>query len=141
MAGETTPFRGGAGRAGLFGNLLALASALAGFFESRAALFAKESRTALIQLLVIAACLIEAIMFFAFGYIFLVAGAVVGIAQVARVSWFGIALAAAGVHFFFGLILLLIAQAKMKRPLFRAMIEELKKDREWLDNLDETTRN
>ena len=141
MAGETTRSRNPAGHAGLLNNLLALGSALAGFFETRATLFSRESKAALIQLVVIAACVIEAIMFFAFGYIFLIAAAVFGIAAVAHVSWISIALVAAGAHFVFALILLLIAQAKMRRPLFRATIEELKKDREWLENLDETTPN
>jgi uncharacterized membrane protein YqjE len=141
MAGETTRSRNPAGHAGLLNNLLALGGALAGFFETRATLFAKESKTALVQLLVIAACVIEGVMFFAFGYVFLVAAAVFGIARVAHVSWILIALGAAAVHFLFALILLLIAQMKMKRPLFRATIEELKKDREWLETLDETTPN
>jgi uncharacterized membrane protein YqjE len=139
MAGETTGSRNRAGHAGLLNNLLALASALTSFFESRAALFAKESKTALVQLLVVAACVIAAVMFFAFGYVFVIAGVVFGIARVAQVSWISIALVAAAVHFLLAMILLLIAQAKMKRPLFRATIEELKKDREWLGNLDETT--
>ncbi|HEV2045283.1 MAG TPA: phage holin family protein [Chthoniobacterales bacterium] len=141
MAGETTRSRDPAGHAGLLNNLFALGSALAAFFESRAALFSRESKTALVQLVVIAACVIEAVMFFAFGYIFLVAAAVFGIATVTHVSWILIALVAAAVHFVFALILLLIAQLKMRRPLFRATIEELKKDREWLENLDETTPN
>jgi len=139
MADETMGSRGGAGHAGLLNNLIALGSALAGFFESRATLFTRESKTALIQLVVIAACVIEAVMFFAFGYVFLIAAAVFGIATVTHVSWILIALGAAAVHFLFALILLLIAQLKMRRPLFRATIEELKKDRQWLENLDETT--
>jgi uncharacterized membrane protein YqjE len=141
MAGETTRSRNPAGHAGLLNNLIGLGSALAGFFETRARLLAKESKTALVQLLVIAACVIEAVMFFAFGYVFLVGAAVFGIAKVTHVSWISIALVAAAVHFLFALLLLLIAQTKMKKPLFRATIEELKRDREWLETLDETTPN
>jgi uncharacterized membrane protein YqjE len=139
MAGDTMRSRVPAGHAGLLNNLLELAGALFGFFESRAELFAKESKTALIRLLLITLCLVAAVMLFSFGYVFLIAGAIVGIARLAQISWVGIALAAAGLHIVVGLFLIVIAQAKMKKPLFRATIEELKKDREWLSNLDETT--
>ena len=61
MISETTRSRNPAGHAGLLANLLALASALAEFFESRFVLLAQESKTALVQLLVLAACLILAL--------------------------------------------------------------------------------
>ena len=138
MADQASRSRNPAGHAGLLDNLIALVGALAVFFESRAALFAKESRTAMIRVLAILICMIEALMFFACGYVFLIAAAVVGIAQATKTSWAVIALAAAGVHFVFAMVLLLIVQAKMKRPLFRATVEEIKKDCEWLENLDQT---
>jgi uncharacterized membrane protein YqjE len=140
MADETTRSRNPAGHAGLLANLLALASALAGFFESRLALFSKESKAALVQGLVLAACLIAAVMLFAIGYVFLIASIVAGIARAAQVSWIWIALAAASVHFLIALVLLLVARSRMTKPLFRATECELKKDREWLKNLDTTSR-
>ena len=97
MTGETSRSRYPAGRGGLFTNLLALANALAIFIESRLALFAKESKSALTQLLMLAACLIAALLLFALGYIFLVATAIVGIARVAQISWEWTALGAAAV--------------------------------------------
>ena len=141
MAGETMRSRNLAGHAGLVNNLFALAGALTGFFESRASLFTKESKTALIRLVVIAACLIEAVMFFSFGYIFLIGAAIFGIASAAQVSWVLVAILAAALHFLFAVTLILIAQVKMRKPLFRVTIEELRKDREWLENLNETTPN
>jgi uncharacterized membrane protein YqjE len=116
--------------------LVALASALADFFESRAALLATESKAALVQFLVAAICLVAATLFFAFGYIFLLATAVVAIAHMANVSWLWVALGAAGLHFVVALILLLIAGTGIKRPIFRGTMEELKKDREWLKDLE-----
>ena len=121
---------------GFIGSLVALASALAEFFESRAALFATESKAALFQFVLIAVCLVAALLFFAFGYVFLLATAVVAIAHLANVSWLWIALAAAGLHILIALILLLIAWSGIKRPVFRATAAELKKDREWLKNLE-----
>ena len=140
MADEATHYRNPAGHAGLLDNLLALASALAGFFESRFALFSKESKAALLQMLGLAACLIAAIMLVATGYVFLIVSAVAGLARLAQVSWLWVALAAAGMHFLIALVLLLVARSRMMKPLFRVTASELRKDREWLKNLETTTR-
>ena|SRR5436853_1129567 len=136
MADEIAPSRSRPRQTGLIGSLVALASALADFFESRAALLATESRTALVQFLVAAVCLLAAVFFFGFGYIFLLASAVVGIAHMTDVSWVWIALAAAGVHFVIALVFLVVAGTGIKRPLFSGTRAELKKDREWLKNLE-----
>ena len=136
MAGETSPSSSRPRQTGLIGSLVALASALADFFESRATLLATESRTALVQFLVAAVCLVAAVLFFVFGYIFLLATVVVAIAHMANVSWLWVALAAAGLHFVIALILLLVAGTGIKRPIFRGTLTELKKDREWLKNLE-----
>jgi len=140
MADEATRSRNPAGHAGLLDNLLALASALAVFFESRFALLARDSKAALVQMFGLAACLLAAVLLFTFGYIFLIASAVVGLAHLAQVSWLWTGLAAAGVHFVIALLFLLVARGRMTKPLFRATASELKKDREWLKNLDTTSR-
>ena len=140
MAGETTRFRNPAGRAGLLSNLLAFVNALAGFLESRIALLAKESKTALAQLLALVACFVAALVFFVFGYVFLVASAILAVAQMTQMSWVSIALAAGGVHFLLALVCVLIARTKMIKPPFREFSSELKKDREWLRTLDDTSR-
>jgi len=140
MADEATRSRNPAGHAGLLDNLLALASALAGFFESRFALFSRESKAALVQMLGLAACLIAAVMLVAIGYIFLIVSAVAGLAHLAQVSWLWVTMAAAGMHFLIALVLLLVARSRMTKPLFRAPASELKKDREWLRNLETTSR-
>jgi uncharacterized membrane protein YqjE len=141
MISEATRSRNPAGHAGLLENLLALASALAEFFESRLALVAQESKGALVQLLVLAGCLILALVLFVFGYIFLIASAIVGVAHLAGISWVWTALAAAGLHFVVALVLLLVAWSRMTKPLFRATSAELKKDREWLRTLDTTNQS
>ena len=127
---------------GFIGSLVALASALAEFFESRAALFATESKAALVQFVLVAVCRVAALLFFAFGYVFLLATAVVAIAHLANVSWLWTALAAASLHILIALVFLLLAWSATRRPLFRATAAELKKDREWLKNLETNqTRN
>src|SRR5438067_10535691 len=136
MAGENSPSRSRMRQTGFIGSLVALASALAEFFESRAALFATESKAALVQLVLVAVCLVVALLFFAFGYVFLLATAVVAVAHLANVSWLWTALAAAGLHFVIALVFMLAAGTGIKRPLFRSTRAELQKDREWLKNLE-----
>lgn len=140
MISETKRSRSPAGHSGLLENLVALASALADFFESRFVLLAQESRVALVQLLVLAICLVVAAILVAVGYIFLVITAIVGLAHLAGISWLWITLAAAGVHFVIALVLLLVARTRITKPLFPVTASELKKDREWLKNLDETSQ-
>jgi len=134
-----TRFRNPAGRAGFFGHLLALIDALVCFFESRFALFSKESKAALARVLALLLLVVIALLFLAFGYIFLIAGAVITVATMVQVSWIWIALIAAGVHILLALICLLIARAIIRKPAFQETAAELKRDREWLRNLDETT--
>jgi uncharacterized membrane protein YqjE len=138
MMSESTRSRNPAGHAGLLENLLALLNALAEFFESRFALLAEESKGAAVQLLILVGSVIFALLLCALGYVFLITGAVVGLAHLIGISWPWIALAAAVVHFIVAMILLLVARSRITKPLFRATLTELKKDREWLKNLDAT---
>jgi len=141
MISESPRSRNPAGHAGLLENLLALVSALVEFFESRFALLAQESKVAAVQLLILVGCLIFALLLCALGYVFLITGVVVGLAHLAGISWPWIALAAAAVHFIIALILLLVARSRITKPLFRTTLAELKKDREWLKNLDATNQS
>ena len=141
MISESPRSRNPAGHAGLLENLLALINALAAFFESRFALLAEESKSAAVQLLILAGCLIFALLLSALGYVFLITGAVVGLAHLAGISWPWIALAVAALHFIIALILLVIARSRITKPFFRVTLAELRKDREWLKNLDTTNQS
>jgi uncharacterized membrane protein YqjE len=141
MAGETMRFRNPAGHAGLLHNLLALLNSLAGFLESRLALVATESKTALVHVLVLVGCLAGAAFLAVFGYIFLVASAIAGLAHAFHVSWVKITLAGAGLHFVLAFVCLLIARSRMKKSMFEMTSVELKKDREWLKNLDKKSHS
>jgi uncharacterized membrane protein YqjE len=140
MISETTRSRNPAGHAGLPETVLALASALTEFFEGRFALFAQESKAALVQLLLLSACLILGLVLCVLGYVFLIISAVVGLAHLGGISWVWTALAAAGAHFVVALILLLVARSRMTKPLFSATLSELKEDRQWLKNLNATNQ-
>ena len=141
MISESPRSRNPAGHAGLLENVLALVSALVEFFESRFALFAQESKTAAVHLLILAGCLIFALLLCAMGYVFLITGVVVGLAHLLGISWAWIALVAAVLHFIIASVLVLIARNRMTKPVFRTTLTELKKDREWLKNLDVTNQS
>src|ERR1044071_9044861 len=123
MISESSRSRNPAGHAGLLQNLLALVSALAEFFESRFALLAEESKAAALQVLILAGCLIFALLLCAIGYIFLITGLVAGLAHLVGISWPWIAFAAAALHFIVALVLVLIARSRMTKPFFRATLE------------------
>ena len=141
MISESSRSRNPAGHAGLLQNLFALVNALAEFFESRFALLAEESKAAAVQLLILAGCIVFALLLCALGYVFLITGMVVGLAHLAGISWPWIALAAAALHFIIALVLLLIAWSRITKPFFRATLAELRKDREWLKTLDATNQS
>src|SRR5256884_9763196 len=141
MMSASTRSRNPAGHAGLLENLLALLNALAGFFESRFALLAEESKGAAVQLLILVGCVIFALLLCALGYVFLITGAVVGLAHLIGISWPWVALAAAALHFIIALMLVLIARSRITKPFFRATLAELRKDREWLKNLQATNQS
>src|SRR5947199_10454342 len=94
MISESPRSRNPAGHAGLLENLLALVTALAEFFETRFALFAQESKTAAVPLLILAGCLILALLLCALASVFLIPGEVVGLAHLLGISGAWIALAA-----------------------------------------------
>ncbi|MFL6514521.1 MAG: phage holin family protein [Chthoniobacterales bacterium] len=136
MAGETMRFRNPAGHAGLLHNLVALLNSLVGFLESRIALFAKESKTALVHVIILVGCLAAAAILGLFGYVFLVASAVFGLAHALQVSWVKISLGAALLHFILAFVCVMIPKGRMHKSMFEMTTSELKKDREWLKNQD-----
>jgi uncharacterized membrane protein YqjE len=141
MAGETMRFRNPAGHAGLLHNLVSLLNSLVGFLESRLALFAAESKTALVHVLILVGCLAGAAFMVLFGYLFLVASAIAGLANVFHVSWVKISLLAAGVHFVLAFACVMYARSRMHKSMFEMTGAELKKDREWLKNQDKANRS
>jgi uncharacterized membrane protein YqjE len=140
MAFQTHRARDPAGHGGLIGTLLALATDFAALAESRLSLFVRESKSALVQMIALGACLIAALIFVSLGYIFLLVSAIFGVASVAEISWIWIALIVAALHFLLALVALIIARAKMIKAPYPELSSELRKDREWLKNLDVSSR-
>lgn len=138
MARETARSRNPAGHSGLIDSAVGLVSAGFGYLEARAALFAAESRAVLLKFTVIIALAVAALVALSFGYIFVVASLIVGVAHHTGVSWTWIALGAGVLHLLVAAICLLVAGAKLRGRLFPETREELKKDQEWLKTLHET---
>lgn len=139
MSSENATSRNPAGHSGLLDNALALLSAIAEFFESRFALAAQESKAAGLQILILIGCVIAASALCVMGYVFLIVSAVVGIAHLLGTSWIVVALVVALLHFIIAGVLLLVARSRITKPMFRETAEELKKDREWLKTLNQST--
>ena len=139
MTSESPPSHNPAGHVGLFENALALLTAAADFFESRLALAAKESKSAALQIVILIASVLFAAVLCVMGYVFLSVSAIAGLAHLAGTSWPWIALIVGLVHFIIALALLLIARSRMTKPMFTETVDELKKDREWLRNLNQST--
>ena len=139
MSSESSPSRNPAGHYGLLDNALGLLSAIAEFFESRFALAAQESKAAGLQILILVVCVIAALALCVMGYVFLIVSAVVGLAHLLGISWPVVALVVALAHFIIAGVLLLVARSRITKPMFRDTVEELKKDREWLKTLNQST--
>jgi len=141
MAGETMRFRNPAGHAGLVNNLVSLANSLVAFFETRLSLFARESKGALVHLLLLAGAVVGALILVAAGYVFLIVSAIFAIAHAAGVSWVWIALGAAVLHFILAAGCGVFAAGQLKKPMFQVSVAELKRDREWLKSVDKTNES
>jgi uncharacterized membrane protein YqjE len=139
MSSGSPSSRNPAGHSGLLDNALALISAIVSFLESRFVLLALESKSAAVQLLILAGCVIVALALCLMGYVFLIVSAVVGLAHLLGTSWPVVALVVALVHFIIAGVLLLVARSRITKPMFRDTVDELKKDREWLKTLDQST--
>ena len=139
MSSESPLSRNPAGHSGLLDNALGLLSAIVEFFEIRFALAGQESKAAALQIAILVGCVIAALALCVMGYVFLIVSAVVGIAHLLGTSWPVVALVVALVHFIIAGVLLLVARSRITKPMFRDSIDELKKDREWLKTLNQST--
>jgi uncharacterized membrane protein YqjE len=139
MSSESPPSRNPAGHSGLLDNALGLLSAIVEFFEIRFAIVAQESKYAALQVLVLIACVIAALALCVMGYVFLIVSIIAGIAHLLGTSWAVVAVVVALVHFIIAGVLLVVARSRITKPMFRDTRDELKKDREWLKTLNQST--
>jgi len=127
-----------AGHAGLIDNAIGLISALFAYVETRAALLAVESKAMLLQLVAVVAFALAALIAIVFGYIFILASLIAGIAHGTGVSWTWIALGAGLLHVVLAVVCVLLAKAKLTGRLYPETRAELKRDQQWLKSLGKT---
>ena len=127
-----------AGHAGLIDNTLGLVSALFDYIETRAALLAVESKAMLLQLAAVVAFAVGALIAVAFGYIFILASLIVGIAHRSGISWTWIAFGAGLLHIALAVVCVLLAKSKLTGRLYPETRAELKRDQQWLKSLGKT---
>ena len=124
-----------AGHAGLIDNAIGLISALFAYVETRAALLAVESKAMLLQLVAVVAFALAALIAIVFGYIFILASLIAGIAHGTGISWTWIALGAGLLHLVLAVVCVLLAKAKLTGRLYPETRAELKRDQQWLKSL------
>jgi uncharacterized membrane protein YqjE len=127
-----------AGHAGLIDNAIGLISALFAYVETRAALLAVESKAMLLQLAAVIAFALAALIAVVFGYIFILASLIAGIAHGSGVSWTWIALGAGLLHVILAVVCVVLAKAKLTGRLYPETRAELKRDQQWLKSLGKT---
>jgi uncharacterized membrane protein YqjE len=127
-----------AGHAGLIDNAIGLVSALFVYVETRAALLAVESKALLLQLMAVVAFALAALIAVVFGYIFILASLIAGIAHRTGVSWTWIALVTGLLHVVLAVVCVLLAKSKLTGRLYPETRAELKRDQQWLKSLGKT---
>ena len=130
--------RNPAGHAGLIDNAIGFVSALFSYVETRAALLAVESKALLLQLAAVVAFALGALIAVVFGYIFILASLIVGIAHQTGVSWTWIALGVGLLHIILAVACVLLAKTKLTGRLYPETRAELKRDQQWLKSLGKT---
>jgi hypothetical protein len=106
-----------AGHTGLIDNAIGFVSALFAYIETRAALLAVESKALLLQLVIVVAFGLGALIAVVFGYIFVMASLVVGIAHGTGFSWTWIALATGVLHIVLAAACIFLAKSKLRGRL------------------------
>ena len=127
-----------AGHTGLIDNAIGFVSALFAYTETRAALLAVESKALLLQLVGVAAFGLGALIAVVFGYIFVMASLVVGIAHRTGFSWTWIALVTGLLHIVLAAACVFLPKSKLRGRLYPETRSELKRDKTWLRTLGKT---
>jgi len=138
MARASARSRNPAGHSGLIDNAIGFVSAIFAYVETRAALLGAESKAMLLQLVVVLAFGLGAVVAVLFGYIFLLASLIVGIAHSTGVSWTWVTLCTGLVHIMLAMICVLLAKSKLRGRLYPETRAELKRDQQWLKSLRKT---
>src|SRR5262245_24073883 len=119
---------------GLFSHASAWLAALLGYLRARVELAGLESREAAIHGAVLLGLFVGALVLLVFAYFFLCFALVFLIAELFDddKAWIWVTIGMALLHFGGAAGLGLWAKAKLKKPIFTATLDELRKDQQWL---------
>ena len=100
----------------------------------RIKLFQLEAREIRGELLVKLFVLLTAFLFFALGYIALLTGGVAMLIDHFQWPWPKTVISVGGLHIFIAFLLLIIVRKRLSQAAFRDTLQEIEKDRQWLEN-------
>jgi uncharacterized membrane protein YqjE len=118
----------------LFSHASAWLAALLGYLRARLELAGLESREAAIHGAVLLGLVVGALVLLVFGYFFFCFALVFLVAELFDddKAWIWVTIGMALLHFGGAVALGLWAKAKLKKPIFPATLDELRKDQQWL---------
>lgn len=119
---------------GLLSHASAWLAALLGYLRARLELAGLESREAAIHGAVLLGLVVGALVLLVFGYFFFCFALVFFVAWLCDDdnAWIWVTFGMALLHFGGAVALGLWAKAKLKKPIFTATLDELRKDQQWL---------
>ena len=120
--------------AGILGHFSALLAAKLSYLRARLELAGLEGKEAAVHIGVILGLALGALLAVLLGYLFLVIFLVFLVAWACGGgdAWIWVTLGASVLHLIGGAVLLLIAKARLKTPMFPATLDEFKHDQECL---------
>ena len=104
------------------------------YLRSRSELFGLESKEAMNQIAGFLLLFALAAAVGLVGYLLLCLAAVFGIAQLfgGERAWIGVSIVAGALHVVLGYLVIRAARGWLKKPMFKATLEEFRKDEAWL---------
>ncbi len=125
------------GDPGFVAHVSRLLGGIAGYTKARLALAGVEGKEAAVHYAIILGLALAAGVLSIFGYLFVVITIVFAIAAAAGggEAWLWVMGAAALLHLVVAAGILFLAWKRLKAPMLEFTLEELRKDKEWLNNL------
>lgn len=131
---QANPDEAQAANFGVLGSMSALLGAKLGYLRARLKLAGIEGREAAIHGAILLGLAVGGLVALICGYFLLVLGLILLIGQAFdnESTWIWVLLGTAALHFAGAVVLVFIAKAKLRTPMFPLTINELEKDQAWL---------
>ncbi len=130
----SSPFPKAAPRQGLGDLTSSTLAALLDHLLARIKLFQFEAKEIRGEILVKLFVVLTAFLFFALGYVTVLAGGLGMLSHYYEWSWPKVVICTGALHVFVAFVLLIIAKKRLSQAAFRDSLKEIEKDRQWLEN-------